>query len=122
MMVPLLWLMVRILLVGVTNNMGKYYNGPTADELRSPAITKEKEDLRKKISEYVEKCIKNADAHGHTHYIFNEGIFGCSVKKLDWLTKDLEEAGFKVWVKHENVYVAEADTTMPNTAYIVSWE
>ncbi len=102
--------------------MGKYYNGPTADELRSPVLTKEKEDLRKKISDYVEKCIKNADAHGNTRFVFNEYIFGCHVETLDWITKDLEEAGFKVEIKHENVYVAEADTTMPNTAYIVSWE
>jgi hypothetical protein len=102
--------------------MGKYYNGPTADELRSPVGTKEKEELRKKISEYVEKCIKNADAHGHSRFVFNEYIFGCSVKKLDWLSKELIEAGCKVEIEHKNIYCLEADTCMPNTAYIVSWE
>lgn len=101
--------------------MSKYYNGLSADELRS-SITLEKEELRKKIAKHVEKKIRYADAHYWKQYIINQSIFNCSVENLDWLTKDLVEKGFKVEIRHEEVYVPEADTCMPNTAYVISWE
>ena len=101
--------------------MSKYYDGPSADELRS-SITVEKEELRKKIADYVEKRIRNADAHCLKQYIINQSIFNCSVENLDWLTKDLAEKGFKIEIRHEDVYAGEVDTCMPNTAYVISWE
>ena len=105
--------------------MTKYYNGPTVDDINNYEI----EDWSKKfivdmISYFIRRAVLEFRIHPRTSISVPTVLFGYdNIKDLNWLTKELEEAGFKVTIgKEEATNLNDNTTSIVDDIYTISWE
>lgn len=103
--------------------MGKYYNGPTVDDIKNYNFEEwNKKYIVDMISYFIRKAISSFSIHPRTSISVPISLFGNSSKDLDWLTKELEEAGFKVTIeKEEEAVIADNTSFIVDGTYIISW-
>lgn len=105
--------------------MDKYYHGPTVDDIKNCDF----EEWNKKyvvdmISYFIRKAVMAFTVNPRTSISVPTVLFGYNIytKDLDWLTKELEEAGFKVTIeKEEEINIDDGTTSMVDGTYIISW-
>jgi len=104
--------------------MEKYYHGPTVDDIKNYEI----EDWSKKfivdmISYFIRRAVVEYRIKPRTSIAIPTVLFGYErVEDLDWLNKELEEAGFKVTIeKEEDTVVFDNIPVILDGVYIISW-
>lgn len=104
--------------------MGKYYHGPTIDEIKNHNTAEcHKKFMADTVAYFIRRSIMEFHIHPRTEISIPISILWCNREsELDWLTKELEEAGFKVTVEKGEELEFGGLTTIVDGSYRISWE